>query len=62
VHDLIEHPQLRTRPMPVQGRQVEMPAVPWGVEWDPGRFAAAPRLDEHGAALRQEFAAQPVRA
>jgi crotonobetainyl-CoA:carnitine CoA-transferase CaiB-like acyl-CoA transferase len=62
VHDLIEHPQLRTRPMPVHGRQVEVPAVPWGVEWDPGCFAAAPGLDEHGAALRQEFAAQPVRA
>jgi crotonobetainyl-CoA:carnitine CoA-transferase CaiB-like acyl-CoA transferase len=62
VQDLIEHPQLRTRPMPVHGRQVEVPAVPWGVEWDPGCFAAAPGLDEHGAALRQEFAAQPVRA
>ena len=55
VEDLIEHPQLRTRPMPVHGHEVEVPAAPWGVEWDPGRFAAAPALDEHGAALRAEF-------
>lgn len=55
VHDLIEHPQLRTRPMPVRGQRVEVPAVPWSVEWERAEFAAAPELDAHGAALRAEF-------
>ena len=55
VHDLIEHPQLRTRPMPVQGRSVDVPASPWGVEWEGEGFAPAPALDEHGAAIRAEF-------
>ena len=56
VYDLIQHPQLRTRQMPVQGRQVDVPNSPWAVEWDSGRFAAAPTLDQHGAAVRTEFA------
>ena len=55
VHDLIEHPQLRTRPMPVQGHEVEIPAAPWGVEWAPDRYPPAPDLDAHGAAIRAEF-------
>ena len=55
VHDLIGHSQLRTRRMPVQGRDVDIPASPWGVEWDRERFAPAPALDAHGAALRAEF-------
>ncbi len=58
IHDvagLAAHPQLRTRPMPVGDREVELPASPWGVEWDRGRFAAAPALDAHGAAIRAEF-------
>ena len=57
VHDLVEHPQLRTRPMPVQGRSVEVPALPWGVEWEPAAFAEAPALDAQGARIRAEFAA-----
>ncbi|MDE2565032.1 MAG: CoA transferase, partial [Burkholderiales bacterium] len=56
VHDLIEHPQLRTRPMTVHGRSVEIPAAPRGVEWEPAAFAQAPGLDAHGPALRAEFA------
>lgn len=56
VHDLVEHPQLCTRPMPVQGRTVELPASPWGVEWDPAAFAEAPALDAQGARIRAEFA------
>ena len=55
VYDLIQHSQLRTRRMPVHGRDVEVPASPWGVEWDSDRFATAPALDEHGARLRAEF-------
>jgi crotonobetainyl-CoA:carnitine CoA-transferase CaiB-like acyl-CoA transferase len=55
VHDLIDHPQLRTRRMQVRGRTVDVPALPWGTEWDEGAFAEAPALDAHGAALRAEF-------
>lgn len=55
VHDLIAHPQLRTRPMPVHGHTVEVPAVPWGVEWERAAFAAAPEVDAQGAAIRAEF-------
>lgn len=57
VYDLIQHSQLRTRRMPVQGREVEVPASPWGVAWEDESFAPAPALDEHGAALRSEFGA-----
>jgi itaconate CoA-transferase len=55
--DLIEHPQLRTRRMPVGHRQVEVPASPWIQEWDRETFAPVPRIDEHGAAIRREFGA-----
>jgi itaconate CoA-transferase len=58
--DLIEHPQLRTRRMPVGARSVEVPATPWISEWDREAFAPAPRIDEHGAAIRREFGAAPV--
>jgi crotonobetainyl-CoA:carnitine CoA-transferase CaiB-like acyl-CoA transferase len=57
VYDLIEHPQLRTRRMTVHGRGVEVPASPWGVEWDAGEFAEAPALDADGATIREEFGA-----
>jgi crotonobetainyl-CoA:carnitine CoA-transferase CaiB-like acyl-CoA transferase len=60
--DLIEHPQLRTRRMPVGTRQVEVPANPWISEWDHDRFAPAPRVDEQGAAIRSEFEAVPAAA
>ena len=56
VYDLIQHSQLRTRRMPVQGREVDIPESPWGVEWDTDRFAPTPALNQHGAALRNEFA------
>ena len=62
VHDLIEHPQLRTRPMPVGGFRVRMPASPWQVEWEDADYAPAPGINEHGAALREEFAAIPTPA
>ncbi len=56
VHDLIEHPQLRTRRMPVAGQPVDVPALPWAVEWETATFPPAPALDAHGAAIRAEFA------
>jgi crotonobetainyl-CoA:carnitine CoA-transferase CaiB-like acyl-CoA transferase len=55
--DLIAHPQLRTRRMPVGLHGVEVPATPWIGEWDRASFPPAPRIDEHGAAIRREFAA-----
>ena len=62
VHDLIEHPQLRTRRMPVGSRVLEVPALPWITEWDTAQYRPAPRLDEHGEALREEFAAESPEA
>ncbi len=56
VYDLIEHPQLRTREMPVGGRTVQVPASPWVMPWDTGRRSApAPALAAQGAAIRAEF-------
>jgi itaconate CoA-transferase len=55
VHDLIAHPQLRTRPMTVHGHKVEVPVTPWMMPWDADRFDEAPALDAHGAAIRSEF-------
>ncbi len=57
LNDLIEHPQLRTRRMPVGTRSVEVPAIPWASEWDGESFRAAPAVDEHGPAIRAEFGA-----
>jgi itaconate CoA-transferase len=61
VHDLIEHPQLRTRRMQVHGKPVDVPASPWGVEWEGEAFADAPALDAHGAAIRAEFGGDDAR-
>lgn len=47
VHDLIEHPQLRTRPMMVNGRVVQIPAPPYITEWDDAAYAASPGLNQH---------------
>lgn len=52
VHDLIEHPQLRTRPMPVNGQMVELPAIPYITEWEDESYRPIPGVDEHGDAIR----------
>lgn len=52
VHDLIAHPQLRTRSMPVNGRVVELPATPYITEWDDENYRPIPAVDEHGDAIR----------
>jgi itaconate CoA-transferase len=49
VHDLIQHPQLRTRDMPVGGRTVQVPAPPFVTEWDDPTFAPLPAVGQHGA-------------
>jgi itaconate CoA-transferase len=48
VHDLITHPQLRTRRMDVHGKMVEVPAPPYVTEWEDPRFRPAPAIGEHG--------------
>jgi len=60
VDDLIAHPQLRTLPMPVGRDRIEMPALPWITVGQSAQFAAAPRLGEHGAAIRREFAVDAI--
>lgn len=49
VHDLIRHPQLRTRRMDVHGRPAEVPAAPYVTEWDDPAFRPVPEIGEHGA-------------
>jgi len=56
VDDLVAHPQLRTRDMPVGDQTVKVPALPWQVEWEDTSFPPAPAIDAHGHALRMEFA------
>ena len=48
VHDLISHPQLRTREMKVGGRTVLVPASPFVTEWDDPAFRPLPGINEHG--------------
>ncbi|CAD5371413.1 Carnitine dehydratase [Rubrivivax sp. A210] len=52
VHDLIQHPQLRTREMVVNGQAVQVPAPPYVTEWDEAGFAPLPAIDQHGALPR----------
>ncbi len=47
VHDLIEHPQMRTRPMQVRGRTVEVPAAPYATPWEDDSFRPVPAIGEH---------------
>ena len=47
VHDLIAHPQLRTRAMPVNGRTAYLPAAPYITEWDAETYSAAPSQAAH---------------
>jgi len=56
VNDLIAHPQLRTRRMPVGNRVLEVPALPWCTEWEASEYQPVPRVNEHGPAIRAEFA------
>jgi itaconate CoA-transferase len=61
VYNLMEHPQLRTKRMPVRGKEVEVPASPWRMEWDADSYPAAPELDAQGQRLREEFAERTAR-
>ncbi|MFZ9439699.1 MAG: CaiB/BaiF CoA transferase family protein [Hylemonella sp.] len=58
VYDLIEHPQLRTVPMQVKGRRVEVPASPWDVPWKDQEYRPAPELNDRGNEIRREFSGE----
>ena len=47
VHDLISHPQLRTREMKVGDQTVQVPASPFVTEWDDPTFNPIPAINEH---------------
>lgn len=47
VNELIGHPQLRTRPMQVRGRTVQVPAAPYTTEWEDEAFRPVPAVGEH---------------
>lgn len=55
VDDLINHPQLRTRVMMVNGQPAQIPAMPYVTEWEDGAYPPAPSINEHGEAIRSEF-------
>jgi itaconate CoA-transferase len=55
VQDLIEHPQLRTRPVQVNGQIALLPALPYQTEWDQVGFSSPPSIGEHNPSLRKEF-------
>ena len=48
VHDLINHPQLRTRAMIVNGQAAQVPATPYITDWDDDAFEVAPAVGSHG--------------
>lgn len=56
VAQMAEHPALRTWPMAVGDRVLRMVAPAVQAPWDSHGFEEAPRLGEHGASLREEFA------
>ena len=58
VYDLIEHPQLKTVPMSVRGRRVDVPASPWAVPWSDPEFRPAPELNDREHQIRQEFSVE----
>ena len=60
VADMAAHPALRTWPMQVGDRELRLIAPAVRAPWDAQRFMPAPRLGQHGAALRGEFAALAV--
>lgn len=55
VYDLISHPQLHTKPMNVQGREIQIPAAPWATAWDADHYNEAPSLNANGSEIREEF-------
>lgn len=57
VADLSKHPQLRRVVQPTERGDIPLVASPIRSGPTPARYKPVPALDEHGAALRREFAA-----
>jgi crotonobetainyl-CoA:carnitine CoA-transferase CaiB-like acyl-CoA transferase len=57
VADLTRHPQLRRVAQPTERGTLSLVASPIRAGATPATYKPIPRLDEHGAALRKEFAA-----
>lgn len=51
IHDLIQHPQFRTRPMDVHGKSFEIPATPYITEWDDASYRTVPDVNQHRATI-----------
>lgn len=58
VEQMARHPALRTWPMTVGGKALQMIAPAVRAPWDAGQFAPAPALGEHSDSLRAEFSIQ----
>ncbi|WEY39843.1 CaiB/BaiF CoA-transferase family protein [Paraburkholderia sp. SUR17] len=56
VAEMAKHPALRTWPMQVGDCELDLIAPAVRAPWDAQRFMPAPRLNQQGAALREEFA------
>ena len=55
VQDLINHPQLRTRAVEVNGHTALLPALPYQTEWDQSKFDAPPGIGEQSRVIRSQF-------
>ncbi|NDH42725.1 MAG: CoA transferase [Betaproteobacteria bacterium] len=51
------HAQARYWPMTLGGDQIHMMAPPFDADWQDGSFDPVPEIDQHGEAIRREFAA-----
>ena len=62
--EAIQHPQTKARNMLIEAGGVHMPGNPIKITGaaDPAKRRGAPTLDQHGDALRREFAADRTRA
>lgn len=60
VAQMAQHPALRTWPMTVEGKVLQMIAPAVRAPWDAGQFDAAPTLGEHTDLLREEFSQQRI--
>jgi len=60
VAQMAEHPALRTWPMPVGDRMLQMVAPAVRAPWDSQAFSRAPMLGEHSERVRSEFSAREM--
>lgn len=60
VADMAEHPALRTWPMQIGDRELQLIAPAVRAPWDDHAFESAPAIGQHSAALRNEFAPTTV--